>query len=222
MKQTRTDIKMENQRFLYVVFEKTTLGMGKFIRLVTGFPYNHAGISISPKIEQICSFSRRYKNAPFYGGFVEESPLRLKGKTKIAKIMICAVPVSEEDFFAAKSKLGFLSEHSEEYIYNMISAAVFPFGKRVRIEKSFTCAEFVLGFLKKYAKVPALKNRNFCSIRELCEILSPYKIYEGSAEKFLFGAGWGKVSFPEKRGELFCLRKTAENNAELLKRFIKK
>lgn len=213
---------MENGKFIYVVFEKTTLGMGKFIRAATGFPYNHAAISLSPEIETMFSFSRRYKSAPFYGGFTAESPLRFKGKTETAKIMICRIPIPEEKFAAAKNRLESLSEHSEEYIYNMISAALFPFGKSVKIKKSFTCAEFVLDFLKKYTEISEIEERNFCSIRELCEILLPYKIYEGSAEKFLSGAEWGKDLFLEKKKTVFYFLKTAENNAELLKRFIKR
>lgn len=222
MTQIRKDTEMENQKAVYVVFSKTTLGMGKFIRIITGFPYNHAGISLSPEIGKMYSFCRRYKSAPFYGGFVEESPLRFRGKTETAKIMICRVPLSEEDFSAAESRIRTLLENREDYIYNMVSAALFPFGKSVKIEKSFTCAEFVLDFLKKQAKIPELENKNFCSIRNLCEILSPYKIYEGSAEKFLSGAEWGKDTFPKKKTAGFYLSKTAETNAELLKRFIRK
>ena len=212
---------MEEQKYLYVVFEKTTLRTGKFIRRVTGFPYNHTGISVSPDIKPIYSFSRRYKDAPFYGGFVQESPLRLESNGKFAKIMISAVPLSEENFAAAKSRIEFLSENSEEYIYNMISAACFPFKKRVAIEKAYTCVEFVLSMLKEYSEIAVLKTKDFCSIRELYEILLPYKIYEGSAEKFLSGASWEKDSFSEKQSVFFYIRKTAGNNLKLVKRFIK-
>ena len=220
--QTPKDTEMENKKAIFVVFSKTTLGMGKFIRLITGFPYNHAGISLSPEIGKMYSFCRRYKSAPFYGGFVEESPLRFKGKAKTAEIMICRIPLPEEKFAAAKSRLEVLSENREDYIYNMISAAIFPLGKTLKIEKSFTCAEFVLCFLKEFSEIPEIKNKNFCSIRELCEILSPFKIYECSAEKFLTEAKWGNDTFLEKKSPGFYLYKTAKTNAELLKRFITK
>ena len=223
MKKTRTDIeKMEEQRFIYVAFFQTPSKMGKFIRGVTGFPYNHVAISLSPKMKYFYSFSRHYKNAPFYGGFTKESVLRYYHKGKTALIRICAVPVSEENYQKAKKRLEFFANHSEEHIYNMISAACFPFKTRVRIRHSYTCVEFVLSMLKKYTESPVLKNKKFCSIKELSELLEGYAVFEGSAEKFLEDAGWEGDTFPEEKGKWFYWKKTAINNGKLVYRFVKR
>lgn len=213
---------MEERKYIFVVFEKTTLGMGKFIRAVTGFPYNHAGISFSEDIGTIYSFSRKYKKAPFYGGFVAESPLRLKNGKRTGKIKICAIPLKKKDFSEAENYIAEMFEEREKYIYNMISAALFPFGIRAEIKNSFTCAEFVLSMLKNFTDIKFREKKDFYSIKELSEVLEPYKIYEGSGEKFLSGAAWGKDSFSEDKSFFFLLGKTIGNNAELLKRFIKK
>lgn len=212
---------MEEQKYLYAVFVSSPYRMGKFIRMATGYPYNHAAVSFSPEPEKMYSFSRKYKNAPFYGGFTEESVLRLKNRGKTAKIKICAVPVSDEGFSKAKKRIALLREHSDEYIYNMISAAVFPLGVCLHIEKSYTCVEFVLSMLKKYADIPVLKEKEFCSVKELSEILEPYKIYEGGAEKFFCNAKWGKDSFPMEKGKAFYIKNTIKNNGKLLRRFFK-
>lgn len=210
------------EKHIYVVFEKTTLGMGKFIRAVTKFPYNHVGISFSEDIGTIYSFSRIYKKAPFYGGFAAESPLRLKNGKRKGKIKICAVPVSEEDFSKAEKYISDLSEKRSRYIYNMVSAMLFPFKVRAEIADSFTCGEFVINMLENFTDIKSFEKSGFCSIRELSGILEPYKIYEGSGEKFLYAADWGTDTFAEKKSAFFLFEKTLENNFELLKRLIKK
>ena len=213
---------MEEKRFFYVAFLSTPYKMGEFIRKMTGFPYNHTAISLSPKMKYLYSFSRHYKNAPFYGGFTKESVLRYRKKDNFAKIKICAVPVSEENYQKAKKRLEFFANHSEEYIYNMISAACFPFKTRVRIKHSYTCVEFVLSMLEKYAEIPVLKNKKFCSIKELSALLEDYKIYEGSAEKFIENACWEGDTFPQEKGKWFYWKKTALNNGKLVYRFVKR
>ena len=213
---------MEEKRFIYVAFLSTPYRMGKFIRKMTGFPYNHTAISLSPKMKYLYSFSRHYKNAPFYGGFTKESVLRYRHKGETALIKICAVPVSEENYQGAKKALLFFENHSEEYIYNMISAACFPFKTRVRIKQSFTCVEFVLSMLQKYSDIQVIKNKKFCSLRELSELLKGFEIYEGSAEKFLKNTGWEGDTFPEEKGKAFYIRKTALNNGKLFYRFAKR
>lgn len=213
---------MEEKRFFYVAFLSTPYKMGEFIRKMTGFPYNHTAISLSPKMKYLYSFSRHYKNAPFYGGFTKESVLRYRKKDIFARIKICAVPVSEENYQKAKKRLEFFANHSEEYIYNMISAACFPFKTRVRIKHSYTCVEFVLSMLEKYSEIPVLKNKKFCSIKELSALLEDYKIYEGSAEKFIENACWEGDTFPQEKGKWFYWKKTALNNGKLVYRFVKR
>ncbi|MBQ3531987.1 MAG: hypothetical protein IJA05_08765 [Oscillospiraceae bacterium] len=213
---------MEEKRFFYVAFLSTPYKMGEFIRKMTGFPYNHTAISLSPKMKYLYSFSRHYKNAPFYGGFTKESVLRYRKKDNFARIKICAVPVSEENYQKAKKRLEFFANHSEEHIYNMISAACFPFKTRVRIKHSYTCVEFVLSMLEKYAEIPVLKNKKFCSIKELSALLEGYKIYEGSAEKFIENACWEGDTFPQEKGKWFYWKKTALNNGKLVYRFAKR
>lgn len=213
---------MEEKRFFYVAFLSTPYKMGEFIRKMTGFPYNHTAISLSPKMKYLYSFSRHYKNAPFYGGFTKESVLRYRKKDNFARIKICAVPVSEENYQKAKKRLEFFANHSEEHIYNMISAVCFPFKTRVRIKHSYTCVEFVLSMLEKYAEIPVLKNKKFCSIKELSALLEDYKIYEGSAEKFIENACWEGDTFPQEKGKWFYWKKTALNNGKLVYRFAKR
>ncbi|MBR3953200.1 MAG: hypothetical protein IKJ82_06305 [Oscillospiraceae bacterium] len=222
MKTPKDTEKMPQQRFLYVVFLSTPFRIGRMIRAITGYPYNHTALSLSPEMKYLYSFSRHYKNAPFYGGFTKESILRCHHGGNFAMMKICAVPIGEEEYQSAKKAIERLEKYREENIYNMISAACFPFKKSVRIKKSFTCAEFVLSMLKKYADIPVLKGKDFCSIKELSAVLDIYKIYEGSSEKFLENADWCGDTFPEEKGRWFYWKKTFSNNSKLAYRFVRR
>lgn len=212
---------MQKQRYLYAVFLSTPYRTGSFIRAVTGFPYNHMGLSLSPEFRYFFSFSRHYRAAPFYGGFTKESILRYRHNGKTADMKICAVPVSEEQYQSAKKRLEFLEEHSDAYVYNMLSAICFPFRIMVKVYRSYTCAEFVLGMLAKYSDISVFKNHGFCSIKEAHTILEPYKIFEGSAEKYLENADWYGDTFPEEKGKWFYTKKTVFNNGRLTCRYVK-
>ena len=212
---------MEEKRFLYVLFLVTPFGKGKLIRTVTGYHYNHTGLSFSPELKYFYSFARHYKKTPFYGGFTRESVLRYNNNGKIAKIKICAVPVSEENYRNAKKEIREIESRREEYLYNFVSAVAFPFGKSVKVKKSYTCVEFVLSMVRKYANVPELGKEGFLTIKDFCEILDPYTVYEGSIEKFFAGANWEGDIFPEEKSVFCYCKKTFLNNLELFRRFIK-
>ena len=72
------------------------------------------------------------------------------------------------------------------------------------------------------AEIPVLKNKKFCSIKELSALLEGYKIYEGSAEKFIENACWEGDTFPQEKGKWFYWKKTALNNGKLVYRFAKR
>ena len=70
-----TEVK-DNSKSIYVIFLQTPFKIGKLIRFVTNYKYNHTSISFSENADVLYSFARYNKNSPFVGGFVEESPLR--------------------------------------------------------------------------------------------------------------------------------------------------
>lgn len=210
------------EKFLFFVFFNTPYNTGKFIRKMTKFPYNHSAVSLSSDMSEIYSFSRHHKPAAFYAGFTKESILRYRNKGETAAMKICAVPVSEEQFSKAKERIEYLRKNWEDTLYNIISASFFLSEKRIKIRNAYTCVEFVLETLKNYTDVPEVKNRDFCSIKELCKILDKYTVYEGSAEKFFEGASWEGDRFLEENRRLFLFGKTLSNNAKLILRLIKR
>ena len=94
-----------SQYTIRVVFSATPTRMGKFIRATTNARYNHVSVSLREG-GPLYSFSRKYCNVPFCGGFVKESPLRYQNGNRKAHVRICTIPVSAWatcGFFAASN-----------------------------------------------------------------------------------------------------------------------
>ena len=147
--------------------------------------------------------------------------MRYDQNGKTAKIKICAVPVSEENYQNAKKQIEEMKSNADEYIYNFISAVAFPFRKTVKVKKSYTCVEFVLSMVRKYSDLPELKEEKFLSIEDFCEMLDSYKIYEGDIEKFFAGADWKEDAFIEEKSIFYRWKAAIKNNLVLFRRFIK-
>ena len=222
MTQIRTDTDMKEQKFIYPIVISSPFGTGRFIRAVTKFTYNHAGIAFSPDVCSFYSFSRLYKKATFYGGFVKESILRYKSESYKSHIKVFAVPVTDENYEKIKERISFYEENKEDYIYNLISAAAFIRRKNIKIKNAYTCLEFTLKMVKEFCEIGELNKRDFVSVKDFSEILEPYKIYEGPTEKYFDGAEWENDLFPKKISLWFAVKKTLCNNAKLIKRFFAK
>ena len=163
-------------RLLYVVFSATPLKMGSVIRSVTREKYNHVSISFDPELKILYSFARHYKNAPLYGGFVRETPIRYMDNGKTADIFVCALPITENEYLEIKEKIKMLAE-SRSCHYNMLSAATSIISRRVFIKNCYTCIEFAVHILSGI--VPEISENGFYGIEDLRQILKNYEIYSG-------------------------------------------
>lgn len=205
---------------IYVVFTSTPYKIGKIIRKVTHYHYNHVSVALDSELTTMYSFSRHHKNAPFYGGFNCESLLRYKIKDVVSDALICAVPLSSEEYEAVIAFIDGVKRDSSSYIYNMAAAATAPLSKNVYVDKAYTC----VGFAEKLLRLcPSVKLPDgFCSIEALAAVLYPYAVFEGSLDEKIRLSTWSTDSFPNELSlkKAFCL--TAKNNFELCKRIIKK
>ncbi len=170
-------LKVSKDEHIYIVFSKTPYKMGRFIRFITGGRYNHVSVSPVEDLSLLYSFARRYRKAPFYGGFVRETASRFKRKGKMSNVMICAVPVTRDAREQLIERLSQMEKESEKYLYNLFSAVCVPMKKRIFIRDAYTCVEFILTVLRSVGL--DFNEQAFYSINELSGNLSVYKIYEG-------------------------------------------
>lgn len=162
---------------LYVVFSATPLKIGSMIRVITRGEYNHVALSFEKDLSRLYSYARYHKSTPFYGGFVEESAARYKHKNRVAKIYVCAIPLTCAVHSKIKKHIDSMQASPERHKYNMFSAAVTPISKRIRIDGCYTCIEFVTSVLSMIFS--DISDGEFYTIEALRKRLSKYHIYGG-------------------------------------------
>ena len=132
---------------LYVLFSSTPYRMGRWIRLVTGEPYNHVSISTQADLATLYSFARRYYRTPFYGGFVAEHPSRYHHGGRSAAICLYRLPLTPAQWQQLQKLLASMGRDQEKYLYNHLSALAAPLHRKFPIRDAFTCAEFTVAIL---------------------------------------------------------------------------
>ena len=168
---------MDQQKYLYVLFSATPYRIGRFIRLVTGDPYNHVAIGTEESLKELYAFARRYYNTPFYGGFVEETPCRYRHKGVTASIRLYRLPLTTRQYQQLQEILDAMRQKADRYLYNHLSAAAAPFRRKIRVKDAYTCAEFTVSILQELGL--DFNSRRFYSIGDIAERLVPYHFYDG-------------------------------------------
>jgi len=167
---------MKTDKSIYVIFFSTPFRIGAVIRKFTKNKYNHSAISLDADFSKVYSFARYNKNNPLYGGFIHESLLRYNNKGMTAEIKICEIPITKEEYENIEEYIQKVNDSKQEYIYNLYSALSYVFEKKIQINKSYTCVEFVLKILSKYCHILNIDNNKFYSILDLENILKAYVI----------------------------------------------
>lgn len=180
-----------------VVFSSTSSKMGRLIRFVTKYQYNHVSLSLEEDLHRLYSFARYCKNAPLVGGFVEESILRYIAHTPVP-VKICKIPLSAEDYRQITECIAEIRSNSREYIYNSFSAALVPVHRKLLIPKAYTCLEFVQFILSQCHFENGIRSELFISMPELEQALSQYTVYEGVMPDSVEDAVW--------ENDRYCLR----------------
>ncbi|MGM9618624.1 MAG: hypothetical protein ACI3W8_02125 [Oscillospiraceae bacterium] len=208
------------QYILRVVFSATPYRMGAAIRVVTRSSYNHVALALEEG-GPLYSFARRYQNVPLCGGFVRESPLRYQSCQRCAHVIICAVPVTEEQYERVRGRLAEMSREPERYLYNLFSAALVPLRRRVFLPDSYTCVEFTAALLTEAGVLTEEEGRRFWSVEGLLQRLSPYRAYEGPFPG-LSRAAWLEDSFPHRRSAGDAVVLTSLAGGALLLRLLRR
>ena len=151
--------------------------MGRFIRFVTGDPYNHVSIGTEEDMTNLYAFARRFYHTPFYGGFVKEHPCRYQHKGITAKAKIYRLPLTTRQWNQLQEILSSMRLEADRYIYNHLSALLAPLHIKVRVRKAYTCAEFAVSVLSKLGF--DFNPRHFYTIGDISDRLESYHFYSG-------------------------------------------
>ncbi len=164
-------------RYIYIALFRTPFRMGKFIRMMTHYPYNHVAISFYSDLRRFFSFARRHKYAPFYGGFIYESLLRYPRDEKTT-LKVFRLRLTAPQYQALCDFIRPFTEDPGKFRYNFLSAVSSMFSRRVKLENAYTCVEFVADALRASGFETAIPD--YCDIPQLDRLLTPYLYYEGT------------------------------------------
>lgn len=160
---------METQK-LYIMISHTDTGVGKLIRLISGYPYNHVCITLDNSFRNWISFARYIQDTPLFGGFIREPVERYLAKGERIDVRIFALDISWENREALEKLFSLAGKQDPRLRYNLFSLLTLTFGVEVPIPGAYTC----LGFANR---ILGTRHR---SIRALSEDLAPRLFYEGS------------------------------------------
>lgn len=158
------------QRKLYIMISHTDTGVGKLIRLITGFPYNHVSMALDPSFRNWISFARYIQDTPLYGGFIQEPVERFLAKGEQVDVRIFALDISRETYDGLQELFTLAGKQDPRLRYNLFSLVTLAFGFECPIPGAYTC----LGFANK------VLGTRYRSIRALSDHLTPQLFYEGS------------------------------------------
>lgn len=164
---------------IYFIVSSTPTTMGKMIRKVTCYPYNHISFALEKDLSDLMSFSRYYYATPLYGGYVNECFEAYVKESDCSQIKVFEIPVEEEYYVYLTELLTKMNENPKQYQYNSFNAVLQPFHKQVNIPDCYTCEDFC-------AKILELVHRHVGPIKipEFCEKFDEYCIYKGQLNDY--------------------------------------
>ena len=132
------------EKSIYIVLSQTGAVTSKVLRLFTGDKYNHVSISLTPTLEKMYSFGRRYTYFPFIGGFVEEGKnVGTFKRFTNTEVMVLEVKVAEDQYNALKYFIEYFIKHKKKFSYSYWGVFLAMFNKEQKSNTKFYCSQFV-------------------------------------------------------------------------------
>ncbi len=160
---------------IYIALTHTGTMLSKIIKTYTKDEFSHVSISLDVELKEMYSFGRLNPYNPFWGGFIHEyidkGTFKRFYKTK-AKVY--SLEVTEEQYEVIQNSIEQFKNNKEKYKFNIIGLFAAGFNKKIGIDNSFYCAEFVKYVMEKAGidtKLPeTVKPEDFKKIEGLQEI----------------------------------------------------
>lgn len=200
---------------VYVIFSSTPYKMGRFIRLFTGGYFNHVSIMFDTNMSEAYTFGRKYIDTAFFGGMIKDSVSRYSKDGTTSKVSVCKISVDDEKYQQALNQAKNMYENKEDYVYNLFSAFVSIFGKRLFIKDAFTCVEFCTYILS--IMTDKIEKNGFYSVAGLYEKFEEFSIYKGEFNI----TGEDDVVFKTRQGAKAAFKGAVLNISELIRRMKK-
>ncbi|PKM63440.1 MAG: hypothetical protein CVU97_00440 [Firmicutes bacterium HGW-Firmicutes-21] len=208
-------------RYIYVAFLTAPTRIGRTIRFVTKNKYSHVAISFDENLRTMYSFARYCINDPLVAGFVEESALRYYyNNPDDVPVKICKIPLTAEQHHLVEEYIASIRADSDQYIYNFFALAIAPLHKKILIEKSYTCLEFVYSVLYNCGIETGIDYSSYYTINDLENVLDKYFVHEGLMKKPDDNTDWGNDLFYYRKSVVKIVSGSIKRCGALIKRSI--
>ena len=194
------------KKSIYIIISRTNTKMGKFIRTVTQYDYNHVSLSLNDTLTPMYSFARYHQDKPFTGGFVEESWLRYLLKDKDIELIIFDIEIEKSVYEKSVELLNRFIASKEEHRYNFVEAirSYFPLNQKVE-GTNHTCLSFVVAVLNELGVLE--KETSIKNIKKLYEEIEEYDhikrvINREERQDFLKYHEWNNDEYLKKSNSL--------------------
>lgn len=139
---------VKSRNAVYVVLLHSGTIPSRIVRLVTGYPYSHAALSLQPDCDALYSFGRRSLRNFLNGGFVrEQRDGAFFRKYRESDCRVYRVDVTEEQYDLVEALLEPYIRHPDRYRYDFLGAFLRFFHIPARFRNRHVCSSFVAEIL---------------------------------------------------------------------------
>ena len=190
------------------MISKTDTGIGKLIRQVTGYPYNHVSMNLDGDFRHWVSFARFHQNSPLYGGYITEPAERFLAKGETVDIRVFAIDLTPERYSELRTLFSKAGTPDSGYIYNYLELVTLSMGIACPIRDAYSC----LGFAN------AVMGTAFRSIRDLDIQMTPHLFYEGTLNDLAPDTGDRTDRYFSRLGLSENLHRSAQTLSAMIRR----
>lgn len=168
---------------VYIVLTYSGTILSNIVKFYTKKDYSHVSISLDKDLNKMYSFGRHNAYIAFWGGFVHESPKYGTFKRfKKTKTKIYSLDVTKKQYDRITEIIEDFDNNKDKYSFNIIGLFAVAFHLRIKVHRSYYCAEFV-----KYVLDTALVKTNLPDIvkpSDFEKIDNIKLIYKGSLRRY--------------------------------------
>ena len=129
---------------IYIVLTHTGTVLSRIIKVYTKNEFSHVSISLDKNLDKMYSFGRLNPYNPFIGGFIHEHID--KGtfyRFKKTKTTIYSLDISDKQYKKLEDLILKFETNKKKYTFNIIGLFAVAVKLKIKINRSFYCAEFV-------------------------------------------------------------------------------
>ena len=165
---------------VYIVLSMSGTKFSKFLKFFLKSEFTHVSISFDDNIDTLYSFGRKKYYTPWIAGYTEEHPYTGVFDMFNPKCEILKLSLTDKEYNKLKETIEDTAKHADEYGYNFKGIVYTYFKHRQKLDKRFTCTQFVAYSLSESGvPMPLDKDASLVLPEDYYYIVDVKSIYKG-------------------------------------------